>query len=119
MALVAAAACSAPAGTGHGAVLRAIVTPDAPVVGRPSTVQIELRPEVASSWRGARLSLEAHMSHPGMAPVVIVLDEAAGAMYRGSLSFTMAGEWVLFVSGEARDGRQLREPVGRPIHVTP
>ena len=57
--------------------------------------------------RGARLSLEGHMSHPGMAPVVAAVSETTDGRYEGQLRMTMAGDWTLVLSGALADGRRV------------
>lgn len=64
-----------------------------PVVGRPIG--------------GARLTLEAHMSHPGMAPVVSTLTEGPDGQYTARLPLTMTGDWQLVTSGSMADGRRV------------
>ena len=49
---------------------------------------------------GARLRLEGLMSHPGMAPVVAEVVERGDGAYDAPLQFTMAGDWILFVTGQ-------------------
>jgi hypothetical protein len=56
--------------------------------------------------KGASLRLEAHMSHPGMAPVVADLIERDG-IYESRVQLTMAGPWVIVASGELADGRRI------------
>ena len=68
---------------------------------------------------GAKLRLEAHMSHPGMTPVVAdAVDRGRGA-YEAQLQFTMVGDWVIVASGTLADGRRITKetracPSGRP-----
>jgi hypothetical protein len=56
---------------------------------------------------GAHLTALGFMSHPGMAPVAAVVEEQGGGVYRARFRFTMAGDWVIRVTGSAPDGRTI------------
>ena len=58
---------------------------------------------------GARLSLEGHMFHPGMAPAVAAMTERDGGRYEARLPLTMAGEWGLVVTGTLPGGGRIVE----------
>ena len=71
-------------------------------------ITIQLRdPAIGRPLRGARLNLEAHMSHPGMAPVVSALSEGQDGQYHATLPLTMTGEWQLVTSGALADGQRV------------
>jgi hypothetical protein len=79
----------------------------APAVGRESVAEIHLIDAGDQPLDGARLRLEAFMSHPGMAPVGSTVDEQGRGRYRARLTFTMAGDWVVRLQGTRPDGRRL------------
>jgi hypothetical protein len=56
---------------------------------------------------GARLRAEAHMSHPGMAPVTADVIERANGFYETRLQFSMAGDWIVVITGELASGRRF------------
>lgn len=89
------------------------VTPSPASVG-PATVRFSLVDAAGRPVPGARLSVEGHMTHPGMAPVVAEVHETGRGAYEAALSFTMAGDWILIVEGELSDGRRLRRPLSVP-----
>lgn len=56
---------------------------------------------------GARLRAEAHMSHPGMEPVMADVIERANGFYETRLRLSMAGDWIVVVSGQLTGGRRI------------
>jgi hypothetical protein len=78
-----------------------------PTVGRESVAEIQLNEAMARPVTGARLRLEAFMTHPGMAPVSAAVEEQGNGHYRARVSFTMAGDWVVRLQGTRADGRRI------------
>ena len=78
-----------------------------PTVGRESVAEIQLNEAMARPVTGARLRLEAFMTHPGMAPVSAAVEEQGRGRYRARVSFTMAGDWVVRLQGTRADGRRI------------
>ena len=60
---------------------------------------------------GAIVKLEGHMSHAGMAPVLATATESAPGVYEVPFTFTMAGDWVLLVSGVLPDGSRVERRI--------
>lgn len=60
---------------------------------------------------GAQVAIEGDMSHPGMAPVFGQASEAEAGIYRGQLSFTMAGDWTVVAHIRLADGQKLDRQV--------
>jgi len=54
------------------------------------------------------MSLRGDMTHAGMAPVLEDAEEVGEGLYRASFEWTMAGDWVITVSGKLDDGRTIR-----------
>jgi hypothetical protein len=98
------------------------IEPTPPVAGTASVVRMVLRRSDGSPVNGAKLRLEAHMSHPGMAPVTADAVEHGNGAYEARLQLSMAGDWALVVTGELADGRRItREaplPTVRPPNGT-
>ena len=88
--------------------------PSMPVVDQSFTPVVTLRDASGRPVRGARLELQAFMSHPGMAPVVAIAAERDAGVYRADLRFTMTGPWTVMVNGSLPDGRTLRHRVDIP-----
>jgi YtkA-like len=85
--------------------------PSPPVVGTPVVARMTLRDREQKPVIGARLRLEGLMSHPGMAPVVADVVERGDGAYDAPLQFTMAGDWILLVTGQLADGSQLKKRI--------
>jgi hypothetical protein len=83
------------------------ITPTPPVVGAAALAELRLRDGARRPVRGATLRIEAHMSHPGMAPIVATAVERGDGVYQAELRLTMRGSWILLVSGELPDGRRI------------
>ena len=66
-----------------------------PVRVGPVALSVELRDASGKPVAGARVSLEADMSHAGMAPVFGENQEVAPGQYAGSLDFAMPGDSVV------------------------
>jgi hypothetical protein len=85
--------------------------PAVPSVGREAVAVLVAREATGDPVRAATLDLEAHMTHPGMVPVVTRLDPSGDGRFRAAVTFTMAGEWVILVTGRLGDGRAVRQRV--------
>jgi len=81
--------------------------PDPPAVGQ-ATLLVRLSDQEGRPIEGATMSLRADMTHAGMAPVLEDAEEVGEGLYRVSFEWTMAGDWVITVSGTLEDGRTIR-----------
>jgi hypothetical protein len=81
--------------------------PPQPSTDAATVVRVALARQDGSPVTGATLRLEAHMSHPGMAPVVGELTERGGGIYESRVTLTMAGPWVVVVSGDLPGGGRI------------
>lgn len=82
------------------------VAPDPPSVG-PTTFTLALSDAGGAPIHGAKLSLEATMSHAGMVPVFADPTEREPGVYVAELELTMGGDWILIVEGELAQGGEL------------
>ncbi len=81
--------------------------PQPPQVG-PLTVSFHLN-HAAKTVTGAHVTLEADMTHAGMAPVLSDAHEVAPGQYQGQLTLTMGGDWVVLMHITLPDGHSVEE----------
>lgn len=85
-----------------------------PAVLGDTTWIATLRTESGEPLRGATVTIEATMTHPGMAPVIREAQETAPGRYEARGEWTMAGDWVLIVRGETADGLEWEKWISVP-----
>jgi hypothetical protein len=99
-------ACTRPAES-DAIVVSWSLEPSHAAVGTDTRTVVRLADADGQPVTGATLEIEAHMSHPGMAPVVARAVERAAGVYEAQVAFTMAGPWTLVASGTLADGRRV------------
>ncbi|MET0622316.1 MAG: FixH family protein [Pyrinomonadaceae bacterium] len=82
------------------------IEPRPPRVG-PARVTLRVADASGRPLGGARVRLEANMSHAGMRPVFADASELEPGRYQTELEFTMAGDWVVLVRLDLPDGRKI------------
>ena len=90
------------------------IEPTPPVAGAATIVHVTLQQENGNLVSGAKVHLEAHMTHPGMAPVASEAIERQNGAYEARLHLSMAGDWVFVVTGELPDGSRVRRDIQVP-----
>ncbi len=90
----------------HEVAFASSLAPAPPAVG-PATLAVRLSDAGGQPVRGARLRVQADMTHPGMRPVLAAAEERGDGLYEARFAFTMAGDWAVTVSGELADGRRV------------
>jgi hypothetical protein len=83
------------------------INPTPPTVGADTEVGLRLHDADGNPVSRAKLQLEAHMSHPGMAPVTAAMTERSDGTYEARVRLTMAGDWRFVVAGTLADGRRI------------
>jgi len=73
----------------------------------PVTVTLQLADAAAKPIAGARIVLEADMSHAGMSPVFGEAKEVAPGQYQSQVRLGMAGDWVILLRATLPDGKKL------------
>lgn len=73
----------------------------------PAVVAFRIVDAAGRPVRGARLRLEAQMSHPGMAPVIAAATETREGRYEAALQLTMRGDWIVFIRGALATGEAV------------
>ena len=73
----------------------------------PAIVTLRISDPGGPAVTGARIGLEADMSHPGMRPEFGEAREIGAGRYQGRLDFTMAGDWVILLHISLPGGRKL------------
>lgn len=77
-------------------------------LGRPTRLD-------AASEPGAAATFTAGMTHPGMVPIVAKAAEEKPGLYVATMTWTMAGDWVVFFEARWPDGRRRESKV--PVRV--
>jgi YtkA-like len=74
-------------------------------------VTLSLKDDGARPMTGADVTLEADMSHPGMAPVFGDARELSAGRYRGGVELTMPGDWVVLVHIKLANGQKAEREI--------
>jgi hypothetical protein len=117
--LIGCGACRTPDSRATDIVTALYVTGEPVVVDRDSVFEFLLADAAGRKMPGASLSVEGHMTHPGMAPIAVPAVDEGDGKYRVTLRFTMAGEWVLTLKGMLPDRRVLDQRLGGAVTVRP
>ena len=98
--------CSRPSDVSSRLTVEHTISPDPPQVG-PIAVGLKLIDGEGKPASGAHITLEADMSHPGMAPVFEDATETAPGQYQARLNFGMAGDWIVLLHVRLPGGQTL------------
>jgi hypothetical protein len=106
VAILLVAGCAHQADSAPAITVEHAISPELPKVG-PATITLKLADAAAKPVSGARITLEADMSHPGMAPVFGEASETEPGKYQAHLKFAMAGDWVVLLHVRLPGGQTL------------
>ena len=77
----------------------------------PTTITCKLTGLAQAPISGARVSLEADMSHAGMSPAFAEAKETLPGTYNGTLDLNMRGDWVVTAHVVLPDGETLNQEI--------
>jgi hypothetical protein len=100
------AGCRKPAAASPAIAIEHEIAPWPARVGA-ATVTLRLSDARGQAVSGARIALEADMSHAGMRPEFGEAREIGAGRYQGRLAFTMAGDWVILMHIILPGGQKL------------
>jgi YtkA-like len=88
------------------------IVPSPAVVG-PGALAVTLRDQAGQPVDGARLQVEANMTHAGMVPLLASVAQSEAGVYRVPLEWSMAGDWYVDLTFTLPDGQRVarRYPV--------
>jgi hypothetical protein len=92
------------------------VLPLQPTVGRV-TETVSLSGATVDTLAGARVDVVAHMTHPGMTPVVATVTRRGPDVFEAALDLDLAGDWELVATAQLPDGRRVESRT--PVRVLP
>lgn len=80
------------------------IVPSPAAVGQ-AQLTLRLSDAAGAPVSGATLEIEGNMSHAGMQPVFVeTVEDAPGRYASQGFEFTMAGDWIITITGELADG---------------
>jgi uncharacterized lipoprotein YajG len=75
----------------------------------PAQVDVQLNDKQGQPISGADVQLRGDMTHAGMQPVLIAMEDVGSGQYRApDFRFTMAGDWILTVEATLPDGSRAQ-----------
>jgi hypothetical protein len=92
------------------------IIPSPPQSG-PALLMIHLTGEQYKEIGEFTLNVRGDMTHAGMTPVIITQVKGELGTYAVPFEWTMAGDWILTISAELPDGRNLLRSF--PVQVEP
>ena len=76
-----------------------------------ATITFKLADAGGKPITGARIAVEADMSHPGMSPVFAEVKEEQPGRYQAHLQFQMAGDWLILLHVTLPGGKKLERQI--------
>jgi hypothetical protein len=98
--------CHRPPNTSSGIMVEFQIEPKPVRVG-PVVVSLTLTAKASRPVTGARIAVEADMTHAGMSPVFAEANEVQPGLYVSHLALGMAGDWVILLHGTLHNRENL------------
>lgn len=76
-----------------------------------ATITFKLADANSRPITGARIAVEADMSHAGMSPAFAQAQEEQPGRYEAHLNFKMAGDWVILLHVTLPGGKKLERQI--------
>jgi len=86
------------------------ITPQ-PLRTGPAVIAIQLTDTAAKPVPHAAITVEADMSHPGMAPLFNEAREISPGSYQASINFNMRGDWVVLLHIKLANGQKIEQHI--------
>ena len=102
--------CSRPVGPPAFLAVEHEISPEPARVG-PATIILRLADANGKPVTGARIAMEADMSHAGMSPLFSEANETEPGRYQAHLEFQMAGDWVILLHVTLPGGKKLERQI--------
>jgi hypothetical protein len=104
------AGCSRPVESSDPVTVEHEISPLPARVG-VATITFRLADAAGKPVTGARIAVEADMSHAGMSPVFAEAKEEQPGRYQTHLKFQMAGDWIVFLHVTLPGGKKLERQI--------
>ena len=102
--------CSSPSDLSQRVTIEHEISPEPARIG-PVVITFRLADSFAKAVTGAHITLEADMSHAGMAPVFGEAKEIAPGRYQARLTLEMPGDWVILLHVTMPGGQKLERQI--------
>jgi hypothetical protein len=102
--------CTRPADPPALIAIEQTISPEPAQVG-PAAITLKLADAGGKPIAGAKIAIEADMSHAGMSPVFAEAKEGKAGRYQAHIEFPMAGDWVLLLHIRLPGGKKLERQI--------
>jgi hypothetical protein len=102
--------CNRPAEPPTLVAIESSISPEPPRVG-PATISFKLADASGKAVTGAKIAIEADMSHAGMSPMFAEAKEGEPGRYQSHFEFPMAGDWVVLLHITLSGGKKLERQI--------
>jgi hypothetical protein len=104
------ASCSRPVESPDLVTIEHEISPEPARVG-VATITFKLADAGGKPITGARMAVEADMSHAGMSPIFAETKEEEPGRYQTHLKFQMAGDWIILLHVTLPGGKKLERQI--------